>query len=89
MKALLKGSLVGTVSSAHREVTGRQDLTGVHRDQPVKALRLVHVRRSDHYAHAGATGRGCDRSVPRTVAAASGSTPRGRFRRVSTDQDHE
>src|SRR5258705_2804721 len=54
-EGLLEGPLVGAVLQLIGR-TGRQDLAGVHRDQPVKALRLVHVSRSDHYAHACTTG---------------------------------
>ena len=49
-----------------RRVEG-QDLSRIHRDQPVEALGLVEVGSGHQDAHSGAGARGCGRSAPRTA----------------------
>ena len=66
---------------------GREHAPGIHRDEPVEALGLLHVRRGDQHAHAGAARADAvdelpelapRRAGPRRWWARRGSADRGR-----------
>ena len=57
----LRGSPRRRVAMSSAGRAGREDPAGIHRDQPVEALGLLHVGGGDEHAHAGPLARGCGR----------------------------